>query len=932
MPEKVGKYPYRGHSRLEKGPLSLPAGTPSARGLFLDTVPHTGAGRNRRVLPIVSMKNKYGDSADLRNEADVEQNFARRLLEDFGYSDSEILPKQSLDSLTVGGMRGHPQRKYKPDFGLRVARKIRWIIEAKAPDENLDSHEWQPRQYCMLLNGRKAGDKPVKYHLLTNGLESRLYDRDLNEPLLKLKFTDFANGNQKFVQLQALVGRLRILEDNEYVGPTIRLEKPPLGEVNAAFSWCHQHIYRKDDISQSDAFTEFVKLIALKLMSDRRIRDRHPEILVNEAIEIPIGEVEFCVHWIELEESSSTSPINDILFKRFMDDMKREIARERRKPIFEDDDFIRLKPETIKGVVRRLEKIFLFGIDADLNGRLFETFLNATMRGKDLGQFFTPRSIVELGVELAKLRVGAGKDGHTDTVIDACCGTGGFLIDALADMWAKAGAKNISDTERSSLKIEIANNHIVGVDVANGPKLARIARLNMYLHGDGGTRIFHLNALDKKIDDHPTDSPEIVKEKREFRKLIGENGFDVALTNPPFAKAYDRSTDEESSLLDHYEVGKEGNALRASVRSALLYAERYRDLLKIGGRLVTVIDDGILSGDDYRWFRDKLREWFLIRAVISLPGDAFQRSNARVKMSYLIAEKRDPESQQAQPPVFMYPCQYVGIDDPKRQRARPGDAEARRLAKEEIKIVVREYDKFLSGDVLDYSVPAVRVADRLDVKNCLMKGGRSIPLWSARGFRTMPLSDALEERIYADDDIIKKDHPEEVRILVVRYEGIAESDGEILPAEGSYSKLYPVHQGDIVISNIAASHGSIAMVPPELDGCVVSNEYTVLQPKAGFDPIVLQLILRSPEVRADILLSSSGANRTRARWDLMQNIVIPYPAPSIIKEVRQLAQEADDAKRRAAAALENAREVAETSLLLRSKDAATILAAFRPPK
>jgi len=44
--------------------------------------------------------------------------------------------------------------------------------------------------------------------------------------------------------------------------------------------------------------------------------------------------------------------------------------------------------------VRRLEHTFLFGIDVDLNGRLFETFLSATMRGKDLGQFFTPRSIV----------------------------------------------------------------------------------------------------------------------------------------------------------------------------------------------------------------------------------------------------------------------------------------------------------------------------------------------------------------------------------------------------------------------------------------------------------------------------------------------------------------------------------------------------------
>jgi type I restriction enzyme M protein len=135
-----------------------------------------------------------------------------------------------------------------------------------------------------------------------------------------------------------------------------------------------------------------------------------------------------------------------------------------------------------------------------------------------------------------------------------------------------------------------------------------------------------------------------------------------------------------------------------------------------------------------------------------------------------------------------------------------------------------------------------------------------------------------------------------------------------------------------VISNIAASHGSIAVVPPELDGCVVSSEYTVLKPKRGFDPIILQLILRSPEVRADILLSASGANRTRARWDLIQNIIIPYPGATIIAKIKRLAEEADDAKRKAVAALEGAREQTEVSLMLRSDEARVILAAFRPPK
>jgi len=76
---------------------------------------------------------------------------------------------------------------------------------------------------------------------------------------------------------------------------------------------------------------------------------------------------------------------------------------------------------------------YLFGIDEDLNGRMFEAFLAAIMRGKALGQYFTPRSIVKLMVRLADLKATPRKDG-IERVLDACCGTGGFLIEALTVM------------------------------------------------------------------------------------------------------------------------------------------------------------------------------------------------------------------------------------------------------------------------------------------------------------------------------------------------------------------------------------------------------------------------------------------------------------------------------------------------------------------
>ena len=121
-------------------------------------------------------------------------------------------------------------------------------------------------------------------------------------------------------------------------------------------------------------------------------------------------------------------------------------------------------------------------------------------------------------------------------------------------------------------------------------------------------------------------------------------------------------------------------------------------------------------------------------------------------------------------------------------------------------------------------------------------------------------------------------------------------------------------------------------MPEDLDGCVVSSEYTVLTARAGFDPVILQLILRSPEIRSDILLSSSGANRTRTRWNLIRNLRAPYPAPEVESSTRQMVERAEEAKREAAQLLRDSQSFILSQLQLETDDADLILAAFRPPK
>lgn len=881
---------------------------------------------------------------DLHNEADVEQLFICRLLSALQYPDAAIRPKESLSSLVVGGMRGIPQREYRPDFALKKQRRIRWVIEVKAPDELLDRHVWQPKGYCMLLNGEFNDSNPTKYYMLTNARKTRLYRWDRNAPEMELDFSDFADGNPKYEKLKQIVSweNLNIgHEQSTQQNCDFCIVKESLSDVNAAFAWCHQHIYKKDNISQGEAFSEFVKLVALKLMSDRQIKDKHPEAIAEKEIYVPTSEVKFSTAWIDSEADNSPNPMSDIQFSAFVLKMEAEIARGERKRFFDKEERIALKAETIYGVVKKLEKMFLFGIDADLNGRLFETFLSATMRGKDLGQFFTPRSLVKLGVGLAQLKVNTRtEDGtyHTDSVIDACCGTGGFLIDIFAEMLNKVEAKtNLSRTEKDNLRERIRKNYIVGIDIGKGPNLSRVARLNMYLHGDGGTRIFNTDALDKFPQVLNTDASEIIKEKEELQQIFANHKeyFDVAITNPPFAKVYERSLDSEKRILNQYAIGKDENGrARPSIKSSLLFIERYHDLLKPGGRLITVIDDGILSGRDYAWFRTFIRKSFIVRAVISMPGDAFQRSKARVKTSFLILEKRSPDEVQEQPPVFMYACKYVGNDDPSRQRTLPIDALIREKAKQEISDVCRQYDLFCNGQGdPKYIVSPEKIADRLDVKNCLLVKGRSIPEWNNRGYSIYKISDVMALKSFDETNtIITKENEEVVRQIIVRYNGDIDEGEEISACDTQYSKLYVVNTEDLVISNIAASYGSVAVVPETLDGCVVSNEYTVLQVKAPFNAKVIKCILRSPEIRSEILLSSTGSNRTRMQWENFRDVSIIYPDAKTEEKMLEAITYTEKLEAELKRMRNQASLIVESKYNLSSDEAVGILDAFKPPK
>lgn len=634
----------------------------------------------------LALENKYCSLDSLTNESSVEQFFIIRLLTDLGYNDAEIKTKQSITKLTLG--KGRKKEHYKPDYVCFAGNKPRIVIDAKSIDENIDNYIYQASSYSLFLNNKYEGIKPVKYFMLSNGKTTKLFNWDEERPIMDLSFSDFKDANINFKKLQDLISRNSIINMNETteINPDnfFKLNKPDPKELNGIFTACHNLIWKKEKINPTDAFYKFTKLMFIKLNQDKSLKDRTFENTIVEK-----SSVTFSTHWIkEMEQYEVNNPFDTILFRRLMERLETEITEKRKKRIFEKNEKLDLKPSTIKDVVKILEHYNLFSIDEDLNGRLFETFLNATIRGKDLGQYFTPRSVVKFMVNMANLQI---NENHIDKCFDACCGTGGFLIESMANMDQKISSLPIGNLKKKMLRNDLITKCLYGIDA--NKIVTRIARINMYLHGDGGSRIYNIDALDKQMEIEDGLDVELESDNNELKNTINKNKFDVILTNPPFAMKYEKKKSDELKILKQYKLAHKdatSEKLYSSLRSSVMFMERYYDLLKDGGKLLTVIDESVLNTSTNKNVRNFIKEHFMIKAVISLPKSTFVKADSAVKTSILYLIKKSP-TDDIQPKIFMAISNNVGHTTTGRVDQNSNDLD----------LILDKFQKFELGNKID---------------------------------------------------------------------------------------------------------------------------------------------------------------------------------------------------------------------------------------
>ena len=259
-------------------------------------------------------------------------------------------------------------------------------------------------------------------------------------------------------------------------------------------------------------------------------------------------------------------------------------------------------------VLDRVHRLDLAGADEQHMFVLSQAYEGLLLRmgekGNDGGQFFTPREIIRAIVAAVDPKPG-------ETIYDPCCGTGGFLAEAMKHISADLGAKATPDAiER------LKTRTFFGREKEN--LVYPIALSNLIIHGIDRPHIWHGNALTglEVYGGLYQGAPDL---------------FDVVLTNPPFG-------------------GKEGKEAQAQFTfktraTQILFLQHVIDRLKPGGRCGMVVDEGVLFRNNEGAFvgaKRKLLDSCEVNAIVSLPPGAFVNAGAGVKTNLLFFRKGNP--------------------------------------------------------------------------------------------------------------------------------------------------------------------------------------------------------------------------------------------------------------------------------------------------
>lgn len=232
----------------------------------------------------------------------------------------------------------------------------------------------------------------------------------------------------------------------------------------------------------------------------------------------------------------------------------------------------------------------------DILNLFFITFNKYTGKA-DKNQAFTPDHITDFMAKLTSVN-------RNSRVLDICCGSGSFLVQAMVKELADARRAYLSDEEKKKLMDEIKENHIYGIE--NDNKAYGLSTTNMLIHGDGNSNIEFGSCF----------------EKREFIKKAKP---DIVLMNPPYnAKPRNIPEKYKANWTQKQRNGKE------EPTKGLVFVKYLSDILKraniTGTKLAVLLPMSAAIGGNSSQIKEMKKALLkdnTLEAVFSLPAEIF---------------------------------------------------------------------------------------------------------------------------------------------------------------------------------------------------------------------------------------------------------------------------------------------------------------------
>lgn len=475
--------------------------------------------------------------------------------------------------------------------------------------------------------------------------------------------------------------------------------------------------------------------------------------------------------------------------------------------------------------------------DSEKLGDAYEYLLSILGSQGELGQFRTPRHIIDFIIDL----IDPQKD---NKILDPACGTAGFLISAYKHI--------INDDKNKSLNFDDKKkvlSNISGYDIE--PSMVRIAEMNMYLHGCPEPDINEYDTLTS--DDY------------------WDNKYDIILANPPFMTP-------KGGITPHNKFVVKAN------RAEILFVDYICEHLRNSGKAGIIVPDSILYSeqtDAYINLRKLLYNSGLF-AIVSLPAGLFKPYAKSIKTSILIIDKKRQVKTDKTLMIYVNADGYT-LTDTRKPTSKNDLPEAKKI--------LRDYIDYIDGkkDAVDFAKYKISTyffdKTKLENNNYVFLASKYEKEYSVNSkYPVITIGDVIEE---ISEKV--KDRTDIPVMSVSNKYGFTTSDELFNDAVASenVSGYKVIRKNYFAYNPSRINVGSIALLSEDKTICV-SPMYTVFRIKEGFDilPEYLLMLLKSSYMISIIKKRAFGAIRVQLKYPEL--CTLKFPIPNSIEEQRKI--------------------------------------------